>query len=146
MLGLEYRADRLCKHSHVQLRYGPNTSFIVFLAYNIIYLYVGYYYFSFVISTMILPLYAVDSATQMNYRWIFIGGQNFHVHTESTMVTRRNMGCIQFYSLYSTSISYSLILCICYTSKTIDPLNERTKGFHTRVLELGSIEDFGGVC
>ena len=28
----------------------------------------------------------------------------------------------------------------------IDPLNERTEGVHTRVLELGSIEDFRGVC
>ena len=29
---------------------------------------------------------------------------------------------------------------------SIDPLNERTEGVHTRVLELGSIGDFGGVC
>ena len=27
----------------------------------------------------------------------------------------------------------------------IDPLNERTEGVHTRVLELGSIENFGGI-
>ena len=33
-----------------------------------------------------------------------------------------------------------------YSIESIDPLNERTEGVHTRVLELGSIEDFGGVC
>ena len=32
------------------------------------------------------------------------------------------------------------------STRGIDPLNERTEGVHTRVLELGSIEDFRGVC
>ena len=32
------------------------------------------------------------------------------------------------------------------SDETIDPLNERTEGVHTRVLELGSIDNFGGVC